>query len=111
MGFHAAEGVSVILKKRQKVQSVRGGCIAFRPGAEGERQTSRLHPAPQNPEQECEVHQDRGAARGEVAEVARGAWRKGVDHDRRNKNLIALNFENEKGSKARFDTESQNNDF
>jgi hypothetical protein len=43
--------------------------------------------------------------------VARGAWRKGVDHDRRNKNLIALNFENEKGSNARFDTESQNNDF
>ena len=81
MGLHAAESVGIILQRRQEIQSTRGGRAALRPGVEGERQTAGMHPAPQNPEQECEVHQDRGAARGKTAGMARGGWGEGVDND------------------------------
>ena len=80
MGLHAAKGVGVVLQRRQEIQQARGGCAALRPNVEGERQTAGLHPPPQYPERQGEVHQDRGAACGEVAGMARGGGGKGVDY-------------------------------
>ena len=82
VGVPAKESDGVVLQKRQEVQQAGGGRAALRPDVGGQQQAAGLHPAPQNPEPQGEVHQNRGATRGETAGVARGAGRESVDYNR-----------------------------